>query len=164
MQARGANKSRSARLATGDDLSIADDLIQGNISMPHVNHELARRFFAALSSGSIPDELLTADMTVWTTTSGTSAKVPYQAGIKMLASVFSGGISYTVDSLTAEDDRVAAEVRARGTLINGENYHNVYLYMLRIRNGRIASVAEHFNPDPIRQQLGPLLQAALSKT
>jgi uncharacterized protein len=131
--------------------------------MPHVNHELARKFFAALSSGDIPDDLLTADMTAWTTTSGTAAKARYQAGIKMLASISSGGISYTVDSLTAEDDRVAAEVQGRGTLINGETYHNVYVYILRIRDGRIASVAEHFNPDPTRQKIVPLLQAAMKK-
>ena len=131
--------------------------------MTHVNHELARKFFAALSSGNIPDDLLTADMTVWTTTSGTSTKVRYQAGIRILASIFSGGISYTVDSLTAEHDRVAAEVQGHGTLINGETYHNVYMYILRIRDGRIASVAEHFNPDPIRERIGPLMQAAMSK-
>ena len=131
--------------------------------MTHVNHELARKFFAALSSGNIPDDLLTADMTVWTTTSGTSTKARYQAGIKMLASIFSGGISYTVDSLTAEDDRVAAEVQGNGTLINGETYQNVYMYILRIRDGRIASVAEHFNPDPIRERIAPLMQAAMRK-
>src|SRR5580700_10970064 len=131
--------------------------------MTHVNHELARKFFAALSSGNIPDDLLTADMMVWTTTSGTSTKARYQAGIKMLASIFSGGISYTVDSLTAEDDRVAAEVHGHGTLINGEAYQNVYMYILRIRDGRIASVAEHFNPDPIRERIAPLMQAAMRK-
>jgi hypothetical protein len=131
--------------------------------MTHANHELALNFFAALSSGNLPDELFTPDMTVWTTTSGTSAKARYQAGIKLLASIFPGGISYTVDSLTAEDDRVAAEIQGRGTLINGEVYHNTYAYFLRIRDGRIAAVAEHFNPDPTRQQIGPLLRAAMSK-
>ena len=131
--------------------------------MAHDNHELARRFFAALSSGTLPDDLLTPDMTVWTTTFGTSGKARYQAGIKVLASLFPGGISYTVDSLTAEDDRVAAEVQGRGTLANGEVYHNTYAYFLRIRDGRIASVIEHFNPDPTRQQIGPLLQAAMRK-
>jgi ketosteroid isomerase-like protein len=127
------------------------------------NHALARKFFAALSSGQVPDDLLTTDMTAWTTTSGTSPRARYQAGIKLLASIFSGGISYSVDSLTAEDDRVAAEVQGRGTLINGEAFHNTYVFVLRVRDGRIASVAEHFNPDPVRKQLGPLLQAAMSK-
>jgi ketosteroid isomerase-like protein len=129
--------------------------------MADVNHTVARKFFAALSSGNLPDDLLTADMIVWTTTSGATEKARYQAGIGLLASVFSGGIAYTVDSLTAEGDRVAAEVQGRGTLTNGETYHNIYAYILRIRDGRVASVAEHFNPEPIRQKIAPLLQAAM---
>ncbi len=132
--------------------------------MTHAHHELARKFFAALSNGDLPDDLLTDDMTAWTTTSGTSPKARYQAGIKVLASIFSGGVSYTVDSLTAEGERVAAEVQGRGTLINGDAYHNVYVFIIRIRDGRIASVAEHFNPDPTRQKIIPLIQAAMSKT
>lgn len=131
--------------------------------MTVANHEVARKFFAALSSGDLPDDLLTDDMTVWTTTSGTYGKARYQVGIRMLASVFSGGITYTVDSLTAEGDRVAAEVQGRGTLSNGETYHNFYVYILRIRAGRVAAVAEHFNPDPMLQKIGPLLREAIAK-
>jgi len=131
--------------------------------MTHANHQLAQKFFAALSSGNVPDELLTADMTAWTTTSGTTDKARYQGGIKMLASIFSGGLAYTVDSLTAEEDRVAAEVQSRGTLLNGDVFHNVYVFLIRIRNGRIASVAEHFNPAPVTEKILPLLQVAMSK-
>jgi ketosteroid isomerase-like protein len=131
--------------------------------MTHANHQLAQKFFAALSSGNVPDELLTADMTAWTTTSGTTDKARYQGGIKMLASIFSGGLAYTVDSLTAEEDRVAAEVQSCGTLLNGDTFHNVYVFMIRIRDGRIASVAEHFNPAAVTEKILPLLQLAMSK-
>jgi uncharacterized protein len=126
------------------------------------NHQLARLFFEALSKGEIPDALLTSDMTAWTTSSGAwSDKALFQRGIKLLASIFDGGLVYTIDSLTAEEDRVAAEVQSQGTLINREDYHGRYVFMLRIREGRIASVAEHNDPRPVREKLGPLLQAAL---
>jgi hypothetical protein len=131
--------------------------------MPHANHQLARSLFTALSNGNVPDELLTSDMTAWTTTSGTTDKARYQGGIKMLATLFTGGLKYTVDSLTAEEDRVAAEVQSRGTLTNGDAFHNIYIFMIRIRDGRIASVAEHFNPGPVQEKILPLLQAAMSK-
>jgi len=131
--------------------------------MTHINHALARSFFTALSNGNVPDDLLTSDMTAWTTTSGTTDKARYQGGIKMLATLFSGGLRYTVDSLTAEEDRVAAEVQSRGTLVNGDAFHNVYIFMIRIRDGRIASVAEHFNPAAVQEKIMPLLQAAMSK-
>jgi len=130
--------------------------------MSQTNHQLARLFFEALSKGEIPDALLTPDMTAWTTSSDAwSDKARFQYGIKLLASIFDRGLAYTVDSLTAEGDRVAAEVQSHGTLINGEDYHGRYVFMLRIRDGRIASVAEHNDPRPVRERLGPLLQAAL---
>lgn len=131
--------------------------------MSQASHELARKFFEALSNGDLPDALLTSDMTAWTTSSGTwSDKARFQYGIKLLASIFKGGVAYTIDSLTAEEDRVAAEVRSRGTLVNGEDYQSRYVFMLRIRDGKIASVAEHNDPRPVREKLGPLLQAALN--
>ena len=128
------------------------------------NHQLVRDFFAAMSSGNLPDDLLSPDMTTWTTSSGGgSDKARYQGGVKLLASITKGGLTYTIDSLTAEDDRVAAEVQAHGTLVNGEDFHNVYVFLFRIRDGRIASVAEHFNPIPVREKIVPLLQVAMSK-
>ena len=132
--------------------------------MSQTNHQLARPFFEALSNGEIPGALLTPDMTAWTTSSGAwSDKARFQYGIKLLASIFNGGLAYTIDSLTAEADRVAAEVQSRGTLLNGEDYHGRYVFMLRVRDGRIASVAEHNDPVPVREKLGPLLKAALQK-
>lgn len=131
--------------------------------MTSPNHQLVRDFFAALSSGNLPDELLTPDMTAWTTTSGTSDKARYQGSVKLLGSVFNDGLTYTVQSLTAEEDRVAAEVQSHGTLVNGEVFQNTYVFVFRIRDGRIASAAEHFNPDIVREKIVPLIQAAMAK-
>lgn len=126
------------------------------------NKDIARAFFAALSDGIVPDDLLTEDMTAWTTTSGTMSRQRYQGGVTMLQSLFPAGLAYTVESLTAEEDRVAAEVQSRGTLSSGEDFHNIYLFMLRIRDGRIASVAEHFNPAAVREKIVPLMQATMA--
>ena len=132
--------------------------------MTRSNKEIAGAFFAALSAGAVPDDMLTEDMTAWTTTSGTMPRQRYQGGVTMLQSLFPAGLAYTVDSLTAEEDRVAAEVQSRGTLSSGEDFHNLYLFMLRIRDGRIASVAEHFNPTAVREKIAPLMQAAMART
>jgi uncharacterized protein len=125
--------------------------------MTRLHHQLVRDFFMALSTGSVSDRFFTDDMTAWTTTSGRSAKEKYLSGVGMLQSLFPRGLTYTVDALTAEEDRVAAEVQSRGTLVNGELFHNVYVFIFRIRDGRIASVAEHFNPQPVREKIIPLL-------
>jgi uncharacterized protein len=128
--------------------------------MTHPNHQLVRDFFAALSGGSLTSQFFTDDMTAWTTTSGrTSPKEGYLAGVRIFQSLFPGGLTYTVDALTAEDDRVAAEVQSRGTLVNGVVFHNTYVFIFRIRDGRIASLAEHFDPQIVREKIMPLLQA-----
>jgi ketosteroid isomerase-like protein len=54
-------------------------------------------------------------------------------------------------------------VQSSGTLINGEDYHGRYVFLLRVRDGRIASVAEHNDPGAVREKLGPLLKSALQK-
>lgn len=132
--------------------------------MTQAAHDIANRFFAALSAGSLPDDLLTDDMTAWTTSSGENcAKAKYQGGVRLVGSIFEGGATYIVDSLTAEDDRIAAEVHAYGTLVDGQVFENKYVFILRIREGKIASVAEHFNPGPVIEKLVPLIQTALAK-
>ncbi|MCE7795080.1 nuclear transport factor 2 family protein [Sphingobium sufflavum] len=128
------------------------------------SHRIARDFFAALSNGALPLEMLTDDMTAWTTTSGVqSARERYAGGIQMFATLFPNGLLYTVESLTAEEDRVVAEVQADGLLSNGDIFQNRYVFVLRLREGRIAAVAEHFNPDPVRNQIVPLLQHVMAK-
>ena len=127
-------------------------------------HDLARRFFAALSAGAFPDGLLADEITTWTTTSGASSdKARYEGGVKLLSSLFPQGLAYTVDSLTAEDDRVAAEVHAQGTLADGVVFQNRYAFVLRIQDGKIAAIAEHFDPGPVREKIVPLMMAAMAK-
>jgi ketosteroid isomerase-like protein len=133
--------------------------------MSTFNHALIRRFFADLSSGTLSDELLADDLTVWSSSSGSTGpgKAKYQFAIKLLQSLFPAGLAYEVVSLTAEADRVAAEVHAHGSLANGERYENSYVFLFRIRAGQIASIAEHFNVLTVQEKLMPLLSEALSK-
>jgi len=127
--------------------------------MPQSNHQIVRDFFAAMTNGTLTAGMFTADMTAWTTTSGESSRDRYLAGVTRLQSLFPAGLTYTVDSLTAEGDRVAAEVHSKGTLLDGKTFHNTYVFMFRIRDERIAGVAEHFNPQPVRDLILPLVQA-----
>lgn len=129
-------------------------------------HQIARDFIAGLSAGILPMDLCAEDMTVWTTTSGDGAlasREKYAGGLKMLAGFFDGGLAYSIDALIAEKDRVAIEARSAGTLVNGDAFGNRYVFLLTVRDGRIASVAEHFNPEPVRTQIAPLIQAAMAK-
>lgn len=79
--------------------------------------------------------------------------------VKTLGVICSPPIRFTIKSLTAEDDRVAAEVESQATLINGEEYRNTYVFIFRVRDGRIASVAEHFNAITVHEKFLPAMQA-----
>ena len=57
---------------------------------------------------------------------------------------------------------MVAEVHSEGTLVNGEDYRNTYVFVFRVRDGRIASVAEHFNALIVQEKLIPLVQMIMS--
>jgi ketosteroid isomerase-like protein len=122
------------------------------------NKALALAYFEAVSAGALPDELLTPDMTGWITTGGTVDRAAYQGLVRLLGRMCDGPLAFTIDSLTAEDDRVVAEARSEGRLVNGEAYAQTYVFVFRIRDGRIASVAEHYNALVAQEKLVPLMR------
>ena len=129
-------------------------------SLKQQNYQLAREYFTAVSNGDLPDSLLTSDMTGWITTGGTLDKARYQHLIRLLAAMCARPLTFTIKSLTSDEDRVVAEAKSQGTLINGEEYRNTYVFVFRIRDGRIASVAEHYNALIAQEKLIPLMDQA----
>jgi ketosteroid isomerase-like protein len=119
---------------------------------------LVHAYFAAVTAGELPDALLTEDMTAWTTTQGTMSKAAYQEVIRLLARISKVPLQFTVDAITAEGDRAVAEARSEGVLIDGEPYANTYVFVLRIRDGRIAHIAEHFNALIVQEKMMPLVR------
>lgn len=131
--------------------------------MREVRQQLIRGFFDAIAAGNLPDEIVTPDMSFWSVTSGTSDRARFHGGVKMLAAIFKGTLAYVIDSLTCEDDRVAAEVRSHGKLPDGEPFDNNHVFLFRIRDDRIAQVAEYMNQFVVREKIVPLMQAAMAR-
>ena len=127
--------------------------------MPHPNYAVAEAYLAAVTAGDLPDSLLTDDMTAWHTSAGPVSKAAYQGAIRLMAKMCQTPISFTVDALTAQDDRVVIEAHSQATLINGEDYANTYVFSLRVRDGRIAWIAEHYNALIAQEKLIPLAAA-----
>ncbi len=124
--------------------------------MSHPNYAVAEAFLAAVTAGDLPDRLLTDDMSAWLTTQGPVSKEAYQGAIRLFARMAQSRIRFTVDAMTAQDDRVVIEAHSQATLINGEAYGNTYVFSIRVRDGRIAWVAEHFNALIAQEKLFPL--------
>lgn len=132
--------------------------------MTQAAHELVRYFFTAMPEGTLNADIFTPDMTAWTLTSGQESPVGrYVGGIKLLQSLFPEGLHYAVGSITAEDDRAVAEVRAHGVFADGSGFENVYVFLFRLRDGKIAGIREYFNPAPVMEQLAPRMQAAMAQ-
>ena len=126
------------------------------------SHALVRAFFAAVAAGELPDDLLTPDMTGWTTTQGEMSKADYQKVIRLLARITAEPLTFSIDAITAEDDRAVAEVRSTGRLIDGTDYANTYVFAFRIRDSRIARVAEHFNALIVEEKMMPAVRASMA--
>ncbi len=125
--------------------------------MKQRHYQLASDFLAALANGELPDEMLTADMTAWLTTQGTVSKASYQQAVRLLDKMCERPLKYTIHSLTADEDRVIVEAQSEGTLINAKR-RATPICVLCIREGRIASVAEHYNALIAQEKLLPLMK------
>jgi len=127
-------------------------------------HRLARAFFSAVGRGQLPEELVTPDMTAWTLSSGDADLARFAGGVKLLAAVVApGALVYDIDSITAEGDRVIAEVRSDWPLLNGQRACNHHVFAFRVREGRIARVAEYMDTAVPRDIIGPAIQALLQQ-
>lgn len=125
------------------------------------NRALAKQYLQAVSAGELPDYLLTSDMTGWITSGGlTMEKAQYQNAIRMLSVMLENPLEFKVQSITCEEDRAVIEATSRGQLINGEEYQQTYVFILRLRDGKIAAIAEHYNPAIAQDKLVPLMAQA----
>ncbi len=126
-------------------------------------HQLAREFFAAIGRGEITESLVTPDFSAWVLTTGDIDLPRFAGGMKVLAAAVAGDLVYHIDSLTAEDDRVVAEVHSDWELINGQRAQNRHVFLFTVRDGRIASMAEYMDPAVPREIIGPLLQQLMAQ-
>lgn len=120
-------------------------------------HAIARAFIAASEEGAFPEGLVCDDMVAWTSLQGEHSLKRYRGSLAWMREACGGTLKFTIDAITAQDDRVAIEAHSTATLRNGEAYANTYVFVLRLRDGRIASVREHFNALVVMEKLIPLM-------
>lgn len=124
------------------------------------SERIVRAFFDAVTAGELPDAMLTEDMSAWTTTQGAMSKQAYQGVIRILRKISAVPLTFVIDAVTAEEDRICAELHSHGVLIDGEPYENTYFFAFRMRDGRIAHVSEHFNAFIVQEKMIPLVRPA----
>lgn len=130
--------------------------------MPNETRQLALAYFAAVEAGALPDDLLAENFSAWTTTQGPLTKEQYQGAIPLLTKMTNGSVRFEIDSIIAEGDCAAAEARSTATLIDGTSYENTYVFIFKAEDGRLRSIAEHFNPIIVQEKLVPLIQQIMA--
>ena len=87
---------------------------------------------------------------------GTNTLEEYKSKLKAVSEVWERPLEVTIDTVTAQDDRIVLQARSNGRLCDGREYANTYLFLVEFNEeDRIRHVREYFNPDPVRDILQP---------
>jgi len=67
--------------------------------------------------------------------------------------------SYRLDGrvLLAAGDRVAVRAQAEARTVRGQDYPQLYLFLMRVRDGRITEIVEHCDTALVERVLTPLV-------
>lgn len=115
------------------------------------NRQLATELFEAISKADVAklDELYADDFEIWTAGSmpfsGTSNKAEALEGMKMIGSMFPEGLQFTILATTAEGDRVAIEAESKGVAASGVPYHNLYHFLMVVKDGKVHRFKEYMD-------------------
>ncbi len=87
---------------------------------------------------------------------GTITLPDYLPKLKAVSEVWQRPLEVTIDTVTAQENRVVLQARSSGRLYNEQEYANTYLFLVEFdEDNRIRHVREYFDPDPVRNILQP---------
>lgn len=92
---------------------------------------------------------------------GQKTKADLRIELPMMKQVLPDGVKLTVDSMTAEDDRVHAEISGKATSVDGKDYSNRYHYAVVVRDGKIVAFRDYFDSLYAIETLEPAIKAAM---
>ena len=125
------------------------------------NKQLVRDFFDAFSRGDFETAFArVSDSASWWVPgtlpfSGTKTKEQYLQVVGAIARGFPQGLRLSVTGLTAEGDKVAAEVESLGQHVNGKTYNNHYHFLFTIQGGVVQRVKEYMDTLHLYQLITP---------
>ncbi len=123
------------------------------------NRATALEFYKRFSEGDIEGVMatMTDDATFWIAgkaqtgaPSGTLTKAQIKAVFLAMLSRLKNGLKMTVNSVIAEGSSVALEVVSYGELKDGNIYDQQYHAVMRMRDGKIASIREYLDTQHVR--------------
>ncbi|MDE8652209.1 nuclear transport factor 2 family protein [Novosphingobium album (ex Liu et al. 2023)] len=117
---------------------------------------IARDFLLNIGRGGIDPRHYADDLTAWSPLMGMIGREDYLPKLRTVGEVWTRPLAVTIDTVTAQDDRVVIQARSQGLLYDGREYANTYLFLVEFdAQDRIRHVREYFDPDPVRDILQP---------
>lgn len=119
------------------------------------NKRIIREFMEATSAGDV-ERIVAAyaedgvlQTMGRTLISGTYTREQVAAAAGHIFEIFPEGITFTIHSMTAEEDRVAVEAESLGRHVSGQTYNNKYHFLARWRDGKITRWTEYCDTELI---------------
>jgi len=116
------------------------------------NKQICKKFLHHMTSIEIPEAMacITEDVIWWVQGDWPNGnehhgKAAVAALFDNVKHLLDGPLGYELGALTAEEDRVAVEMRSLAVFRNGKTYKNTYHYLFTIRDGLIASAKEYLD-------------------
>jgi len=118
-------------------------------SQGDTNRAVIDAFFTAAGTGGDVLDFLTEDATWWVPghwqLGGTYSKDQLGPVFEIALALMDIKPRFTINAMTAEEDRVAVDCEGDGRFADGTPYHNTYHFLFRLRDGKIAAVKEFMN-------------------
>ncbi len=121
--------------------------------------QIVESFFSRITAGKANEAFeLVADEVAWWIPeglpfSGTKNKKEYFAIVNRIQAGFPTGFKLEVKDMTAEGDKVAAEVESEGIHVNGKRYNNKYHFLIVVKDQKFVRVKEYMNTLHLAQLL-----------
>ncbi|MBP1685506.1 MAG: nuclear transport factor 2 family protein [Deltaproteobacteria bacterium] len=115
------------------------------------NKAVVRKFFEYIGRGDVDAlmDLYSESFTAWIAGSlpfsGVQPRAAIPDKVRGVRSIFPHGLTYTVRSMTAEQDRVSVEAELYGVHVSGKIYHNHLHWLFFVREGKIQAFHEYFD-------------------
>jgi ketosteroid isomerase-like protein len=121
--------------------------------------EKAQRYVMGIAAGAIPPELIGDEFFAWTAFSGKVEREEYLRRVGLIGHVFvDGGLRFTLDRTTAENDSVAVQVRGEGVLFNGKPYTQSYIFIIEFDDSeKVRHIREYIDTHIVHEVLYPAM-------
>lgn len=119
------------------------------------NKQLVSEFFAILNRGDVPAIVAAYASDGYLQTmgrtliSGKFTRAQIEAAAGQIYQAFPQGLTFSVDAMTAEGERVAVEAHSRGRHASGALYSNEYHFLFVFSDGKLQLLREYMDTERV---------------